>query len=97
MSSYTKSKIYKITNSVDDKIYVSSTTHDLSGLLAEHIIDAKNHPNRHVNYHFNAIGWDKAEIRLIESIEAKDIMEVVLREQFWVFKLAAELNMHREI
>ena len=71
MVNYQNSKIYKLVNNVDDKIYVGSTCNTLRQRLSGHKIDAKRHPTFPVYQYINTIGFDNVEIILIENFECK--------------------------
>ena len=66
MPNYANSKVYKLINSVDSKIYIGSTTVSLSARLAKHKATSKLTPS-FAHKHFNTIGWDKVRIVLIET------------------------------
>ena len=67
MPNYANSKVYKLINSVDGRIYIGSTTVSLSTRLANHKSEAKKKPHP-VHRHFNSIGWDTVRIVLIETV-----------------------------
>ena len=74
MRDYRKSKIYKIINSVDNSILIGSTCSSLHVRLSQ--IKTK----RQIE-HFNAIGWDKMKIILIEEYPCKNKDELTREEQ----------------
>ncbi len=83
MPNYSNSKVYKIINSIDSKIYIGSTTVSLSLRLAKHKATAKKNPSS-VHRHFNTIGWDTARIILIESVECFNREQLLMREQHYI-------------
>lgn len=74
--------IYKIINSVNDKVYIGQTKRTLSARFREHCWNAMNS-----NYNYplhNAIrkyGVENFSIELIEKCDNKDLNE---REKFWI-------------
>jgi hypothetical protein len=91
MPNYSNSKVYKLVNGIDNKIYIGSTTQSLSQRLAKHKDDAKKRPYP-VHRHFNTIGWDTVRIILIENVECFNKEQLVQREQHYIDLLKPELN-----
>ena len=89
---YSKAKIYKLVNNVDDKIYVGSTTCSLAQRKAGHKTDAKRALKRPVCKHFNEIGWTNVEIVLLENYACTSLAELTARERKWIDKLKPVLN-----
>lgn len=90
---YSKGKIYKLVNNVDDKIYVGSTTNPLYARLCTHKNDSKKYPNRKVYYHINEIGgWNNISIILIEEYPCENREQLNLREKYWFESLKPDLN-----
>lgn len=92
MPNYSNGKIYKLVNSVDDKIYIGSTTQALSSRKSSHKRNTRKYPNRTVYAHFNTIGWSSVRIILIESFNCQNSEELRMREQHWIDLLRPELN-----
>ena len=57
MNRYHNGKIYKLVNTVDDRIYVGSTAMPLSKRLSSHKLDARRQPERRVCKELNTVGW----------------------------------------
>lgn len=78
--------IYKITNNINDKVYVGVTTKTLEERMKIHIQDSKSSrcEKRALYRAFNEIGIDKFQIIYIEEIEDDKKFE---REIFWIDKL----------
>lgn len=87
--------VYKITNVVNQKVYIGSTTDDggLIGRLKRHFSDLRNgiHCNRHLQRAFNVYGEDKFTCEIVEffvwdenktKVENKTALEK--REQFYM-------------
>ena len=91
MPAYSNSKVYKLINSVDSKIYIGSTTQSLCKRLAKHKSDAKKIP-QFVHTHFNTIGWDTVRIILIETVECFNKEQLTQREQYYIDLLKPSLN-----
>jgi len=97
MVNYENSKIYKLVNNVDDKIYVGSTCGTLRLRKSKHKWELNNnkYPNRKVYNHLNQVGWGNVEIILIENFECKCKDELHKRERYWIDELKPELNKTR--
>lgn len=88
---YNTAKVYKLVNSVDDRIYVGSTCLILSKRFHCHKTQAKNKPCP-VHHQLNAIGWDKVRIILIENVTCTSKEELLQREQHFIDLLKPSLN-----
>ena len=84
MVNYQNGKIYKLVNSVDDKIYVGSTCGNLRLRKSRHKSKSKLEPNRHIYKHLNEIGWDNIDIILIELYQCNSKDELHARERHWI-------------
>tara|TARA_R110000823_G_scaffold41021_1_gene108285 strand:- start:1470 stop:1952 length:483 start_codon:yes stop_codon:yes gene_type:complete len=92
MVNYSNSKIYKLVNNVDNKIYIGSTCNTLRQRKGEHKRSSKIHPERPVYKHLNQVGWENVEIILIETHECKNKDELHKRERHFIDELKPELN-----
>lgn len=93
MPDYSKGKIYKLCNTVDNEIYIGSTTQKLNGRFWNHKSDAKNRPrNTRVYKHFNNIGCNNVYIELIENFPCESKRELEWRERYWKEELNSSLN-----
>ena len=93
--SFRKSKIYKITNDLNDKIYIGSTTYKyLSQRMNVHRMMSKAKTNRHSTlYNFmREIGVEHFQIVLLENYACDNREELNDREQLWHKKLNPQLN-----
>ena len=90
-SRYSRGKIYKLTNTIDDKIYIGSTCFILSKRLYNHKQSALKVPTPAHKY-FNEMGWRFVRIVLIENVDAKTKDELIMREQHYIETLKPELN-----
>ena len=89
------SKIYKISNSVNSRIYVGSTTYCLKKRLCEHRSSAKVSPNRKIYAHLNKIGWHNVSISLIENVPVTQ--NIKFREDHHIRLLKPSLNSRNAI
>lgn len=84
--------IYKITNSVNNKIYVGKSTRPVNERFKRHIRDALNHPNSriHIQRAINKYGADKFQCQEIDT--AKTLEELSLKEMYWIKTLDSYKN-----
>lgn len=79
--------IYKIVNTVNDKIYIGQTTESLEKRFSRHIgyqLKDKNY-NSKIHRAMLKYGIDKFSIHLIEEVNNQD--ELNKREYYWIHKL----------
>jgi hypothetical protein len=93
---YNTAKIYKLVNSVDDRIYVGSTCLILSKRFHMHKSRARNKPGP-VHHQLNAIGWDNVRIILIENVTCTSKEELLQREQHFIDLLKPSLNSYSAV
>ena len=81
--------VYKITNDVNDKIYVGKTMFSLQKRFAEHVADSKRdrNENRPLYRAMQKYGADHFHISLIE--EVKSPLEAEFSEAYWIDCLGA--------
>lgn len=79
--------VYKIINSVNDKVYVGRTTRSIERRWKEHMQSLANGDNRHLYCAMRKHGVDKFEIRLIEKCSSFE--EMVEKEAFYCEKYEA--------
>lgn len=79
--------IYKITNILNNKIYVGSTK-NFNRRKRQHIFDLRHkaHGNDHLQKSFNKYGEDQFKIEIIEQC---DVEHLIAREQYWIDHLNA--------
>ena len=74
--------VYKITNSINKKVYIGKTSRSLEWRLCEHIKKAKKRRNTHLYDAMNHYGYENFIIESLEQdISAKDIN---IREKHWI-------------
>ena len=89
---YRNSKIYKLVNSVDNRIYVGSTVNSLSRRKSGHRTASIKQPTRPVYAHLNSVGWEHVSIILIENYVCSTKDELRAREQYYIDLLNPSLN-----
>ena len=73
--------IYKITNTVNNKIYIGQTTKTIEERFQRHIQKAKQHVNRYLYDAMNHYGYNKFKIDQIEECDNNLLNE---REIYWI-------------
>jgi group I intron endonuclease len=91
-ANYQNAYIYKLVNSVDDKIYIGSSCCEPRQRFWKHKNDRSRYPDRKIYQHLNAIGWNNVRIIVLEWYSCSNRHELLLREQEWVNRLRPELN-----
>lgn len=76
--------IYKITNTVNNKVYIGQTIRTLESRFARHIDDAIKNPHTLNKFHraINKYGKDKFKIELIDEANTQD--ELNKKEKYWI-------------
>ena len=93
MPNYQEGKIYKIYNTINDEIYVGSTTQKLCERMREHRNRHRNElPNTSVYKAFREHGVDNFFIELIEKCPCNDIEELRRKEGEYMKLLKPSLN-----
>jgi group I intron endonuclease len=77
------SKIYKIVNDINDKVYIGKTENSLAKRFAEHCKDSQKREEEQRPL-YNAMRKYGVEHFSIELIEECDIEIVSMREQYWI-------------
>lgn len=90
---YQKGKIYKLTSTKTDRIYIGSTPRLLSARMAEHRKDYKvfNNPEvpkgtryNHYRTAYELMGFPDVKIELIEKFPCNSKEELLIREGIWI-------------
>lgn len=79
-------RAYKLYNSIDDYIYIGSTTYTLSKRLSDHIYNFNQNFNTELYNHMRKIGLDKWTIKLLEGRVVDNVSELRTMEQKWIEK-----------
>ena len=80
MPDYSKGKVYKIVNSVNDTIYVGSTCQQLSARMGAHRANARNGRMQALYCIMRELGADKFRIILIEDFPCLNKSQLEARE-----------------
>ena len=80
MPDYSKGKIYKILNNIDDEIYVGSTTETLGQRMAKHRHSMKAKPQYKLYKHMHELDVGNFYIELIENYPCNDVYALRARE-----------------
>lgn len=82
-------KVYKITNHIDDKIYIGSTITDLNHRFSSHKSYSINatHANSKLHKHIRTHGPNNFQIELIEQHHITNYSELRAHENKWIHAL----------
>ena len=101
MNKYNNSKIYKISNTINDDIYIGSTTSQyLCSRMNMHRMMAKDTTGRRNSKLYNMmrdLGVVNFKIELVENINCNDKHELHIKEQEYIDSLKPSLNMIKSI
>lgn len=75
------SYIYKITNTLNDKVYIGQTSATIEHRWKQHIQDSKKYKDRPLYRAFNKYGIDVFKIEIIEECPPEKVNE---KECFWI-------------
>ena len=93
MPNYQEGKIYKIYNTINDDIYIGSTTQKLCDRMREHRDRHRNEPPDALLYKaFAEYGIDNFFIELIEKCPCNDIEELRRKEGEYMKLIKSSLN-----
>ena len=86
MVDYKKGKLYQIENTIDDDVYVGSTTNTLEGIMKGHMQSFHAKRKKHLVLYtkMNEYGFDKFFIELIEDYPCNSKIELGAREGHWI-------------
>ena len=87
MPDYKNGRIYKILNSIDDEIYVGSTTASLSRRMGKHRSDHRCNEKKQkykIYTHMTKVGADNFYIELIEAYPCNSKEELDAKEGQWI-------------
>ena len=79
MNPYSKSKVYKIINSVNDNIYIGSTKTDLSIRFHRHMDQSCTKPSK-CHKHWNFIGWTNVMMVLVEEMCLENKIQLKIKQ-----------------
>ncbi len=93
MPNYANGKIYKLTNNVNDEIYIGSTCCPLWSRIGQHRYVAKNGNRTSKLYNLiNQIGGSNFDIVLLEAVSCTNKSELYQRERYHIDLLKPTLN-----
>ena len=84
MPDYSKGKIYKILNTIDDEIYIGSTLETLGQIMATHRAHVNCKPHYELYKHIHELGVSNFYIELIENYPCNDIYELRAKEGHYI-------------
>ena len=91
--------VYKITNSVDDRLYIGSTTQSLNQRFSQHkknaTIETRKGYNGALYVAMRELGIDKFHIEVIETVECKDKDQLHQHEQKHIDEIKPVFNYQR--
>jgi len=84
--------IYRISNSVNDKVYIGQTIRSLDARLKRHFHDACRNPGSRLKIHraINKYGTDKFSIEQIDEASSQE--ELNEKERYWIKKYDSMTN-----
>lgn len=99
MVNYNYSKVYKIINSIDDEIYIGSTTYQyLCNRMNQHRMSCKDISGRRDSKLYNKmreLGIENFKIELLEEVKCDNKEALLIKEQEYIDLLKPSLNMLR--
>lgn len=93
---YKDGKIYKITNDIDDEVYIGSTIQSLNDRWINHkseMINIEKYPNSKLYTKIRELGVEHFKIELIEEYSCENLEELKQKEQQWI-RTHGTLNYH---
>lgn len=98
LNKFNYSKIYKISNDINDDIYIGSTTNKLNFVWCLIKYECKNElkPRKLIQYIKN-IGFEHFKIELIENYNCNNHEELLLKQRYYNDLLNPILNINRPI
>ena len=92
MPDYSKGKIYKILNTIDDEIYIGSTLETLGQRMTKHRYSMKTKQHCVLYNHMHELGVTHFYIELVENFPCNDVYELKAREGHYIRQFGT-LNM----
>lgn len=88
---YSRGKVYKLTNTTDNHIYIGSTCSTLTKRLQNHKDKSKTRTSK-VYTHLSDIGWENVHIELLEEYSCDNKFQLLERERKHITELKPSLN-----
>ena len=86
--------IYCIKNSIDDEVYVGSTTESLHKRMIKHKCDMKRFADKPLYSKMNELGFDKFNIELLEEIKTETRHQLRIAEGRYIVEIGT-LNVQK--
>ena len=77
-------RIYKITNKIDDMVYIGSTVKPLVKRLGDHMYEYNRGTKFNLYDHFRKIGVENFEMELLDFKQVRNMNELHRLEQDWI-------------
>ena len=87
MPDYSKGKIYKILNDIDNEVYIGSTVVPLSDRMGKHRACVKHDSTYKLHQHMKTIGVEHFYIELLEHHSCDNVEELRAKEGEWIRKV----------
>lgn len=87
-----KKLIYKISNTINDKVYIGQTIRSLESRFARHIDDANKNLKTTNKFHRAINKYGKENFYIEQIDEAKSQDELNAKEKFWIKKYDSVMN-----
>jgi len=84
-------RIYKISSQIDRTFYYGSTTRAIQNRYEKHRYIYSNRTSKFYS-HYDAIGWDKTRIQLIEEVKIRDKLELIIIESKYILSYISNPN-----
>jgi group I intron endonuclease len=84
MPDYSKGKIYGIRNTLNEKIYIGSTTQPLNERFSNHLADCKSSKLYSLKKPVNELGEQYFFIELLEEYSCNNKKELENMENYWI-------------
>ena len=84
MPDYSKGKVYKLLNYIDNEVYVGSTIETLSSRMSKHRHETKRTSTQNIHQHMSNVGCEHFYIELIELYPCSCVEELRAREGHWI-------------
>ena len=81
---YSRSKVYKLVDQINNYFYIGSTTSELSKRLSWHKQHIQQHPDRKLNRYMDTVGKDNFKIILIEEFNLSSTIQLLREEDKYI-------------
>ena len=91
---YSKSKIYRIKNTINDKVYIGSTCNYLSLRKAIHKHHSRMYPHRKLYSFINEIGFNNCIFEIVELFPCENNQQLREREEYHMNQIEQEQRLN---